>query len=149
MATKKNNSPTLPLDEFKPAKASKTSPKPLPTQHKSDIHMGTTSNATASHTSFKPAPMQTSSSSHGPKTRVVVKYDVGFNNVIYIRGKGANLNWDKGIPLKNLKADEWVWECELSFTKCEFKVLVNDAQYEIGENHPLNCGATVQYTPQF
>jgi len=148
MAIKKTNNLMLPLDEIKPAKATKTSPKPLPTQPISETHMGSVSNATASHASFKPTPSATSSS-HGPKTRVVVKYDVGFNNTIYIRGKGANLNWDKGILLKNVKADEWIWECELSFTKCEFKMLINDKQYEIGENHPLNCGATVQYTPKF
>lgn len=85
----------------------------------------------------------------GPKTRIVVKYDVGFNNFLSIRGKGAGLTWDKGIPLKNLKNDEWVWETGVSFNTGEFKVLINDIQYETGENNTLKCGATVQYTPHF
>src|SRR4051794_40705456 len=37
------------------------------------------------------------------KTRVTIKYDAGFPNQLYIRGKGANLSWDKGQPLKNTK----------------------------------------------
>lgn len=85
----------------------------------------------------------------GPTTRVTVKYDVGFSNGIFLRGKGANLSWEKGIPLKNVKNDEWVWETDAPFSTCEFKVLINDSCYELGDNHPLTCGATVQYTPKF
>jgi hypothetical protein len=83
------------------------------------------------------------------KTRVTVKYDVGFNNTLFLRGNGANLSWDKGIPLKNIKEDEWIWETEIPFTNCEFKVLINDQNYEIGENHSLQSGSTVIYKPQF
>ncbi|CUI17525.1 hypothetical protein PNK_1920 [Candidatus Protochlamydia naegleriophila] len=83
------------------------------------------------------------------KTRIIIKYDVGFNNQLYIRGKGAHLSWEKGQPLKNVKADEWVWETEAQFSQCEFKVLINDADYESGENHLINCGSSVIYTPHF
>lgn len=82
-------------------------------------------------------------------TRVVVKYDIGFSNTMYIRGKGANLSWDKGIPLKNTKNDEWVWETDLNFSNAEFKVLINDKIYEAGYNHTLQSGSTLEYTPQF
>lgn len=85
----------------------------------------------------------------GPKTRVVIKHDVGFNNFLTLRGKGGGLSWEKGTSLTNVKHDEWVWETETSFTTCEFKVLINDSHYEIGENHPISCGASFQYTPQF
>lgn len=83
------------------------------------------------------------------RTRVLVKYDVGFQNSMSIRGKGANLNWNKGIPLKNVKPDEWVWETDASFNTCEFKVLINDTVFETGENHPISCGASLHYTPKF
>jgi hypothetical protein len=82
-------------------------------------------------------------------TRVVIKYDIGFSNTLYIRGKGANLSWDKGIPLNNTKNDEWVWETDLNFQNAEFKVLINDKIYEAGYDHTIQCGSTIQYTPQF
>lgn len=85
----------------------------------------------------------------GPKTRIIIKYDVGFNNTLFLRGKGANLSWDKGVSLKNVKNDEWIWETDTPFTTGEFKVLINDKHYEIGENHPLTCGANIHYTPKF
>lgn len=82
-------------------------------------------------------------------TRVIVKYDVGFGNALYIRGKGANLNWDRGIMLRNVKPNEWHWETDLPFNACEFKVLINDNEYEVGDNHPLTAGSSIQYTPRF
>lgn len=81
--------------------------------------------------------------------RIVIKYDVGFGNTLYIRGHGANLSWDRGIPLKNVKGDEWVWETNATFTKCEFKIILNDTCYESGPNHLLTYGSDVNYTPHF
>lgn len=85
----------------------------------------------------------------GPISRIVIRYDVGFNNTIYLRGTGPNLGWDKGTLLKNTSPDEWVWETDLPFEVCEFKVLVNDKDYENGENHLMKCGSTISYTPKF
>lgn len=82
-------------------------------------------------------------------TRVTIKFDVGFNNHLYLRGKGANLSWDKGIMLKNTKPDEWVWETEVPFSQLEFKALINDNVYELGDNHTVKNGASLHYTPKF
>jgi hypothetical protein len=82
-------------------------------------------------------------------TRVIVKYDVGFGNALFIRGKGINLNWNKGILLRNTKKDEWVWETDAPFSACEFKVLLNDREFELGDNHPLTQGSAIQYAPKF
>ena len=83
------------------------------------------------------------------KTRIIVRYDVGFHNTLYIRGKGAGLTWERGIPMRNVKPDEWVWETDTAFPGGEFKVLINDRLYENGQNHLLQCGASIQYTPHF
>lgn len=82
-------------------------------------------------------------------TRVTIRYDVGFNNHIFIRGKGAGLSWDRGVLLKNTGPDEWIWETTHSFETCEFKVLINDQHYEAGDNRTLQEGTWVQYTPTF
>jgi hypothetical protein len=83
------------------------------------------------------------------KTRVTIRYDVGFNNELYIRGSSAGLNWNKGKLLDNVESDKWVWETELPFELCEFKVLLNDDQYEIGINHLLSNGSNYEYSPHF
>jgi hypothetical protein len=85
----------------------------------------------------------------GNITRVIVQFDVGFNNNIFIRGNDAGLNWEKGIMLRNTQPNEWIWETEKLFNSCEFKILINDSQYELGDNHMLDYGRTIRYTPHF
>lgn len=82
-------------------------------------------------------------------SRVEIEYDAGFGNTLFIRGEGAMLKWDQGAPLKNEKTDLWVWETTSPFESCRFKILINDVQYEIGENHSLTYGGTIRYTPKF
>lgn len=82
-------------------------------------------------------------------TKVIVKYDVGFKNSLYIRGHGGGLNWEKGKLMKNIGPDTWVWETDAPIQACEFKVLINDTVYEVGENHPLKNGKNAEYTPRF
>lgn len=94
-------------------------------------------------------PAQQSTQRTTQKTRVVIKYDVGFGNSLTIRGNMTGLSWEKGVPLKNVKADEWVWETEHAFTSGEFKILINDRTYEHGANHQIRCGSLIQYTPRF
>lgn len=92
---------------------------------------------------------KTATKSKNPTTRITIKYDVGFSNTLFVRGTGPNLSWDKGTKLKNTQNDEWVWETKSKFTTCEFKVLINDHEFEGGGNHPISCGASLQYTPVF
>ncbi len=151
MATKKNdfNDPSLQSSNKSP-KTNDTS-KNYPSQ-KSYPDAYSLQNNTTSDNHQPPNPQTitpSGSKKKGPLSRIVVKFDVGFNNSIYLRGEGSDLSWDRGIILKNIKADEWVWETNSSFTKCEFKVLINDRQYELGENHRLQCGTSFEYTPSF
>jgi hypothetical protein len=84
------------------------------------------------------------------KTRIVVQVSSNFPNRIFLRGEGiADLSWEKGVELKHTKPDEWVFETDKPFTSGEFKVLVNDKTYELGENHPLYPGASIRINPKF
>lgn len=107
------------------------------------------SNAANSSSNFSSNTLAPSSTSGKTRSRIVVHYDVGFPNNLYIRGKGADLSWDRGILLKNTKADEWVWETDENFATCEFKVLINDYIYESQENHVIKKGQVIEYTPIF
>lgn len=88
-----------------------------------------------------------------------MKHDCGFNNFLSIRGFGtkgrgeesslAELNWNKGIALKNTAPGEWIFECDIPDIPCEFKILLNDELYEYGENHILASQDFNQITPHF
>lgn len=82
-------------------------------------------------------------------TKICIKYDAGFSNNLYVRGEGAGLSWDKGIPCKNTGPNNWVWETSKHFITCKFKVLINDKEYEQGDDHILHVGSVMEYTPNF
>jgi hypothetical protein len=83
------------------------------------------------------------------KTKLIVKYDCGFNNTFTLRGSGAGLSWTKGVPLKNIGQDVWVFETLVPFKSCECKILLNDTLYENGPNRHLAYGREVECTPNF
>jgi hypothetical protein len=80
--------------------------------------------------------------------RITVKIDVGLGNWLTIRGCGGGLGWDKGVPLKNMGPDVWVWET-CTYDDVEFKLLINDAHWECGDNHRCSGGESVTVTPLF
>ena len=82
-------------------------------------------------------------------TKIIVHCDVGYKNSLFIRGQGGTLSWDKGIELKNLGPDQWVWETRSKSADCEFKLLFNDKLYEEGENHQVSCGSSCEIAPHF
>lgn len=85
----------------------------------------------------------------GGPTKVKVKYNAGFGNNLFIRGEGAGLSWEKGVPMKNVATDRWEWETNHPFDKCLFKILINDVRYEKGENHQVFLAKTIEIAPRF
>lgn len=146
--------------EIKATKASRTTPpaktptsspastNPLLRQSPSGNHPQPAKTQAYSSQTKTPSP-SASNKNNSLKSKITINFDVGFPNTLTIRGKGANLSWEKGQPLKNIKADEWIWECDLPFTQCEFKILINDSIYENGENHILTSQSSIRYTPKF
>lgn len=87
---------------------------------------------------------------NGKCTKIVVKCNCGFPNNLYIRGEGIKgLSWEKGTLMHCTKSDEWVWETDAPFSHGEVKIVLNDKQYELGENHEVDCGSSINFTPKF
>ena len=43
-------------------------------------------------------------------TRLLVTAYIGIGNKLYLRGNGAGLSWDKGVPLQFVSIGKWRWE---------------------------------------
>ena len=97
----------------------------------------------------KKAPAKKAARKQKVVTRVVAKVDAGFGNQVYIRGNSTGLTWDSGILMKNVSADEWVWESTVVTSEVEFKVLLNDSVWSVGANGVVFPGATVVFEPVF
>ncbi len=108
-------------------------------------------NSIATNCSPSPEMSQGQRKSHkSANTKIVVKCNCGFTNNLYLRGEGIRgLSWDKGTLMKCTKADEWIWETDSPFNHAKIKVVLNDKQYEIGENHEVDCGRSITFSPRF
>ena len=82
-------------------------------------------------------------------TTINAAVDVGFGNTLFLRGEGAGLSWEKGIPM-DCNGDN-IWSISVSDAKesITFKLLINDSHWCAGENQVAKPGETVSVSPCF
>jgi hypothetical protein len=83
------------------------------------------------------------------KTSIIARVDVGFGNQLYIRGTGADLSWERGLPLENVSAYEWAFATTKAKSDVTFKFLINDELWAEGDNVTVAEGATSISSPVF
>ena len=95
------------------------------------------------------APKAKSPTKKALKTSIIARVDVGFGNQLYIRGTGAGLSWDKGLPLENVSSYEWAFATTKAKSDVVFKFLINDELWAEGDNVTVAEGATSISSPVF
>ena len=84
------------------------------------------------------------------KTRIIVHYDTGFGNALYIRGNTLPLSWNFGQRCNNLDTGTWVFELERPKSGAIFfKLLLNHSLWEQGGDHRIEAGSEVECWPKF
>ena len=83
-----------------------------------------------------------------PKTTIEAKIDVGFGNNLVLRGQGAGLSWDRGIPLTCVDGKTWQWSAKAE-DKLTFKLLLNDTVWAKGADLVAKPGQKVEIAPAF
>jgi len=82
-------------------------------------------------------------------TKIVAQIDVGFGNTLYVRGEGAGLSWEKGVPLDCIADDQWSLSLSETSRPVVFKFLINDLTWSLGEDYVAQPGSSVALTPTF
>src|SRR5205085_5548569 len=82
-------------------------------------------------------------------TTITARFDTGFGNSLYVRGTGAGLKWDTGIPMTCISNDEWQLTLGKSSGPIAFKLLVNDVTWSSGSDFTLTAGDCITVTPAF
>jgi len=86
--------------------------------------------------------------SASPSTSVTARIDVGFGNLLYIRGDGPGLSWDRGALMECESSDSWTWATPAS-RPFAFKVLINDERWSNGDDFIASVGTENSVTPEF
>ncbi|WP_309396819.1 hypothetical protein [Cerasicoccus maritimus] len=89
-----------------------------------------------------------SAASTPPLTTIVADLDVGWGNVIYLRGEGGPLGWTKGIAM-DCADGKWTWSTTDAAEGLEFKFVLNDKTWAKGENMTVAAGSTAVLRPVF
>lgn len=82
-------------------------------------------------------------------TTLLASVDIGFGNLLYVRGEGAGLSWEQGLPMVNLAPDRWQVVLGGVTSPIVFKYLLNDLQWSIGEDFVAAPGSTTVGAPVF
>ncbi len=83
------------------------------------------------------------------KTVIEAKIDIGFGNLLYIRGDAPGLSWKSGVPMDCKGADSWSVSMSDANSAFEYKVLINDIHWAVGENDIAQPGVTSTTEPSF
>ena len=135
-----------------PAKRA-ASPSSKPTKEKTAGSPATAAPAATAPAAVAPAPVKSAPKPVEKKpaavkvTSVVAQIDVGFGNLLYIRGEGPGLSWDRGTPMENVTADTWEWTSKAVSRPFAYKVLINDEQWSSGEDHVAGVGVKNTIVP--
>lgn len=82
-------------------------------------------------------------------TTISARIDVGFGNLLYLRGEGPGLSWDRGVPMNCVENDRWQATLGESARPFTFKFLINDLTWSSGVDFTVESGGSVTLTPEF
>jgi hypothetical protein len=82
-------------------------------------------------------------------TVITARIDIGFGNLLHVRGEGPGLSWDKGVAMNCLGGDHWELSLPESTRPYVFKFLVNDLSWSTGADYTVVAGQSVTLTPEF
>jgi len=127
-------------------KATKTAAKKEPAKKvakKTAVKTAAQKKKLAKKTAKKPA------ASTRSKTVIEAKIDIGFGNLLYIRGDAPGLSWRRGVPMDCKGTDSWSVSMSDTNSAFEYKVLINDIHWAVGGNNIAQPGVTSTTEPSF
>tara|TARA_B100001057_G_scaffold398130_1_gene408543 strand:+ start:2138 stop:2527 length:390 start_codon:yes stop_codon:yes gene_type:complete len=127
-------------------KATKTASKKDPAKKvakKTAVKTAAQKKKPAKKTAKKPA------ASTRSKTVIEAKIDIGFGNLLYIRGDAPGLSWRRGVPMDCKGTDSWSVSMSDTNSAFEYKVLINDIHWAVGGNNIAQPGVTSTTEPSF
>jgi hypothetical protein len=81
-------------------------------------------------------------------TEIAVKYPSRLGEHLYVRGEGSGFTWDQKIPLVNVDVNTWQLKLPMQ-GEFKFKILLNNEEWETGNDHPAVGGESVFAVPVF
>ena len=88
-------------------------------------------------------------SSKTGSTSVVANVMIGIGNKPYLRGEGAGLSWDEGVPMNFIEIGKWAWTPTRKNAALTVQVYRNDEDPDNGGKIEVKSGEEIEITPDF
>ena len=88
-------------------------------------------------------------SSPGGATSVVANVMIGIGNKPYLRGEGAGLSWDEGVPMNFIEIGKWAWTPPRKNASLTVQLYRNDEEPDTGGKIEVKSGQEIEITPEF
>ena len=88
-------------------------------------------------------------SSKSGSTSVVANVMIGIGNKPYLRGEGAGLSWDEGVPMNFIEIGKWAWTPTRKNAALTVQVYRNDEDPDKGGKMEVKSGEEIEITPDF
>ena len=88
-------------------------------------------------------------SSSGGTTSVVANVMIGIGNKPFLRGEGAGLSWDEGVPMNFIEIGKWAWTPTRKNASLTVQVYRNDEEPDKGGKIEVKSGQEIEITPEF
>lgn len=85
----------------------------------------------------------------GKRTRLSIRGDASKGTDFMIHGTGPGMTWQRGVDLKKIGDDLWIWETSRFFNNFEYKVVINNNLWECGPNHRVQYGQMEEVFTRF
>lgn len=82
-------------------------------------------------------------------TVITASIDIGFGHILFIRGEGPGLSWDKGLPMTCIADDQWRISLGETSKPIVFKFLVDDLSWSTGSDFVAAPGSAILVEPTF
>ena len=82
-------------------------------------------------------------------TSISAQVNVGFGNMLYIRGVGTGLSWNKGVVMSCVADDQWDISLADASGPVICKFLINDLIWCAGDDFVITPGTKMAISPVF
>ena len=87
--------------------------------------------------------------SSGGTTSVIANVMIGIGNKPYLRGEGAGLSWDEGVPMNFIEIGKWAWTPPRKNASLTVQVYRNDEDPDSAGKIEVKSGEEIEITPEF
>ena len=86
---------------------------------------------------------------NGNSITLVAHLNIDISSTPFVRGEGAGLSWDEGVPMEFIEIGKWEWKIENATETASCRIFKDDSLAAKGDDIVINVGEKAEVYPEF